>query len=124
MKKLTIYLLTIAIMTFSVTETIAQRIKLKNGKAKVSAMVKANSKKTFTVSGKDFKVLKIKQTKGEKFSYEIRRGNEFLSSGHSTGFQAIKSDGRSIYSIKIINKENKARPISLSVVVWENLHNE
>ncbi len=106
----------ITIMAFSVTETYAQRIKLKNGKAKVHATVKANGKKVFTVSGRDFRKLNIRQTKGGKFKYEIRRGSQFLSSGHSTGFQSINSDGRSVYKIIIINEENKKRPIGLSIV--------
>lgn len=118
MKKLTIKVLCLAlvVMTFSATETFAQRIKFKNGKAKVSATVQSNGKKVFTVSGRDFGKLSIKQTNGEKFKYEIRRGSEFLSSGHSTGFTSVNSDGRSVYKIIIINEENKARPIALSFI--------
>ena len=105
MKKLTIQFLCLAmiVVAFSVTETHAQRIKFKNGKATVRATVKANGKKTYTVSGKDFSKLTIRQTAGESFNYKIKRGSEFLSSGHTTGIQSINSDGRSTYSITIMN---------------------
>lgn len=118
MKKITIQLLclTLAVMVFAVTETFAQRISLKNGKANVQATLKANGEKTFTISGREFANLKIRQTNGGKFGYEIKRGSEFLSSGHSSGFKPITSDGRSVYKITIINSENKARPIALSFI--------
>ncbi len=116
MKKLTIQVstITLAIMAFTVTVVYAQkRIILKNGKAKVSATVKANDKITFTVSGKDFRQLSIRQTKGGKFKYEIRRGSEFLSSGHSGFFSKVRSDRRSLYSITILNNDKEARGISI-----------
>lgn len=91
--------------------------KLKNGKAKVRANVKANGKKIFTISGKDFRSLNIRKTKGGKFNYKIRRGNEFLSSGHATGSNIkLSSDGQSVNSIVIISEENKNRRIELSFI--------
>lgn len=128
MKKFTIYLLSIAIIVvaFSVSEAIAQKpIKLdKTGKAKISATIKpwklgdikGKARVNWSISGKQFSNLQIKQTKGEKFKFEIRRGGEFLSSGHTTGSNIrIKSDGKSNYTIAIINEEDKARPIVLSL---------
>ncbi len=125
MKKLTLRLLTltIAIIAFSATDAFAQkRINLDaNGKATISATIKpwkveeAQSFK-WSVSGKQFSNLQIKQTNSGKFKYEIRRGSEFLSSGHTTGSNIqIQSDGKSIYTITIINEEDKARPIVLSL---------
>ena len=127
MKKLTIQLLAlaIAITTFSATETFAQKsIKLDaNGKAKITAMIKPvkpgenSDKDIWSISGKKFNTLQIKQTNSGKFKYEIRRGNEFLSSGHTTGSNIqIQSDGKSNYTITIINEEDKARKIQLSVI--------
>ena len=119
MKKLTIQFLTIAIavLVFSVTDTLAQRIKLKDGQARINTTVKANGKKTFTISGRDFRSLRIRQTKGGKFRYEIRRGSQLLSSGHQTGFSVnVNSDRRSTYRLTIVNNENKARRIGLSIV--------
>lgn len=119
MKKLTIQFLTIAIavIVFSVTDAVAQkRINLENGNATVSATVTGN-KEVWSFSGKQFSKVNIKQTNGGKFKYEIRRGSEFLSSGHTTGSNiTINSDGKSDYTITIINEEDKARPITLSVV--------
>ncbi|MEK7725209.1 MAG: hypothetical protein AAB336_12715 [Acidobacteriota bacterium] len=126
MKKLTIQFLTIAIavIAFSATDAIAQkRINLdSNGKATISATIKPwkveeAEKPNWSISGKKFQNLSIKQTKGGKFKYEIRRGSEFLSSGHTTGSNiTINSDGKSDYTITIINEEDKARPITLSVL--------
>ena len=124
MKKLTIQFLTIAIavIVFSVTDTVAQnRINLENGNATVSATVKpkksGDNKEVWSFSGKQFGNLNIKQTNGGKFKYEIRRGGSFLSSGHTTGGNiTINSDGKSDYTITIINEEDTARPITLSVV--------
>ena len=125
MKKLTIRLLTIAIavIAFSATDAIAQkRIKLdENGSATISATIKPWKVEeaefaSWTISGKQFSNLSIKQTIGGKFKYEIRRGSEFLSSGHTTGSNiTINSDGKSTYTITIINEEDKARPITLSI---------
>jgi len=127
MKKLTIQLLAlaIAITTFSATETFAQKtIKLDaNCKAKITAMIKPvkpgdnSDKDIWSISGKQFSNLQIKQTNSGKFKYEIRCGNEFLSSGHTTGSNIqIQSDGKSNYTITIINEEDKARKIELSVI--------
>lgn len=125
MKKLTIQFLSIAIavIVFSATDAIAQkRINLnKDGKATISATLKpwkvGDISGEWMISGKKFEKLSIKQTKGEKFKYEIRRGSEFLSSGHTTGSSImINSDGKSTYTITIINEENKPRPITLSIV--------
>ena len=114
MKKITIQFIaiTLTIVAFTITDTFAQkRIKFKDGKAKVSSNVEAKGKVTHSVSGKDFRVLKITVENGGKFKYEIRRGSELLSSGHQTGFK-IESDGKSVYQITFINTENKAkRPI-------------
>ncbi len=121
MKKLTIQLLTIifAVIVFSVTDAVAQkRINLdSNGKATISATVTGNNKEVWSISGKQFSNLSFTQTKGEKFKYEIRRGSEFLSSGHTTGSNiTVNSDGKSDYTITIINEEEVDRPITLSVV--------
>lgn len=126
MKKLTIQLLTIAIavIAFSATDAVAQkRINLdSNGKATISATIKPwkveeAEMPRWSISGKQFETLTVKQTKGGKFKYEIRRGNEFLSSGHTTGSNiTINSDGKSDYTITIINEEDKARPITLSIL--------
>lgn len=127
MKKLTIQIvaLIIAIITFSATDTFAQKtIKLDaTGKAKITATIKPgqpednSGKDSWSISGKQFSNLQIKQTNSGKFKYEIRRSNEFLSSGHTTGSNIqIQSDGKSIYTITFINEENKARKIELSVV--------
>lgn len=123
MKKLTIQLLTIAfaVIVFSATDAVAQRgITLKDGKATVSATIEPSkgevSPAQWSISGKQFSNLSIKQTNGGKFKYEIRRGNEFLSSGHTTGSNIqINSDGNSTYTITIINEEVESRPITLSV---------
>jgi hypothetical protein len=125
MKKLTIQLLTIAIavFVFSVTEAVAQkRVNLdRNGKATIDAVIKPwkveeGEKPTWSISGKKFNNLSIKQTKGEKFKYEIRRGNEILSSGHTTGSNIqIRSDGASVYTISIINERDEAGKIVLSI---------
>ena len=127
MKKRTIQLLalTIAIVTFSANGAFAQKsIKLDaNGKAKITAVITPvkpgdiSDKNSWSISGKLFSNLQIKQTNSGKFKYEIRRSNEFLSSGHTTGSNIqIQSDSKSIYTITIINEENKARKIELSVV--------
>ncbi len=121
MKKLTIQFLTIAmvIVAFSVIETYAQKcIRFnRNGKAKIRTKIKAHGRKSYVVSGKDFRKLTIKQFRGGKFRYVIRRGSEFLSSGHTIDSNIrVNSDGRSVYSITIINNKNKARSIGLSVI--------
>jgi hypothetical protein len=123
MKKLTIQLLTIAfaIFVFSATDAIAQkRINLDaNGKATINATIKPwkieeGENPHWSISGKQFENLSIKQTKGGKFKYEIRRGSEFLSSGHTTGSNiTINSDGKSTYTITIINEEDQPRPITI-----------
>lgn len=125
MKKLTIQLLTIAfaIFVFSATDAIAQkRINLdSNGKATISATIKPwkveeSEKPIWSISGRKFENLSITQTKGGKFKYEIRRGSDFLSSGHTTGSNiTINSDGKSDYTITIINEEDKAGIIGLSI---------
>jgi len=125
MKTLTLRVLTIAIavMAFSATEAIAQkRINLDaNGKATISATIKPwkveeAEMPRWSISGKQFGTLSITQTRGGKFKYEIRRGSQFLSSGHTTGSNIqIKSDGKSTYTITIINEEDKARPILLTL---------
>ena len=116
MKKLTIQFLGLAmiIIVFSVTDSFAQRISFSGGSAKVSTKIGADSSKTFTVSGKDFGKMTIKQTNRGQFKYEIRRGSSILSSGHTTGSNIrVKSDGKSTYRITIINEENAARRIVL-----------
>jgi hypothetical protein len=118
-KKITIQFMCLAmvIMALSVTETFAQQIRLKDGKATVRATIGANSEKTYTISGKDFRALSIKQTNRVSFRYELRRGSEFLSSGQTTGLSLeVESDGRSTYSIKIINESNVARRIVLGFI--------
>ncbi|MGE3465926.1 MAG: hypothetical protein AB7J13_03250 [Pyrinomonadaceae bacterium] len=125
MKKIYIHFLAIAIavIAFSATEAIAQkRINLdSNGKATISATIKPwkveeGPDPKWTISGSQFGNLSIKQTRGTKFKYEIRRGNSFLSSGHTTGSNIkIESNGKSTYTITIINEEDKARPIVLSL---------
>ena len=125
MKKLTLQFLTltIAIIAFSATDASAQRpINLdKNGKAKISATIQSmklgDIKSTWSISGKRFGSLQINQTNTGSFKYEIRRGNSFLSSGHTTGSNiTIQSDGKSTYTITIINEEDKPRKIELSVL--------
>lgn len=124
MKKLTLQLLalTIAIFAFSATDAVAQkRITLDaNGKATISATIKpwkVEEMEGWTISGKQFGKLQIKQTNSGKFKYEIRRGSSFLSRGHTTGSNIqIQSDGKSTYTITIINEEDKARNIELSVL--------
>ena len=118
MKKLTIQFLclTLILMAISVNETFAQRIRFKDGKAKVRAKIKANSEKIYTISGKDFKKLRIRQKRGGKFKYEIRLGSELLSSGYTTNFKIIKSDGKSTYKIKVINELDKERKLDLIIV--------
>jgi len=124
MKKSAIILvsLAIAIIAFSATDALAQkRINLDtDGKATISATIKpmklGDIKEVWSISGKKFGNLSIKQTTGGKFKYEIRRGSEFLSSGHTTGSNIqIKSDGKSTYTITIINEEDKARQIVLTI---------
>jgi len=114
MKKLTISIITLAVVTLSVAGVSAQKLlKLKNGKATVRATIGAKKSTTWNISGKQFKKLSIKQKGREKFRYEIRRGGEFLSSGHTTSVIRLNSDGKSIYSVKIINNKGKARKIVL-----------
>jgi hypothetical protein len=124
MKTLTLQLLalTIAVIVFSASDASAQRrINLdSNGKATISATIKPwkleEGSSTWSISGGQFQKLTIKQTRGEKFKYEIHRGSEFLSSGHTTGSNiTINSDGRSTYTIAIINEEDKPRPLTLSI---------
>ncbi|MFZ1700206.1 MAG: hypothetical protein WBO10_10125 [Pyrinomonadaceae bacterium] len=110
--------LTIALIVFSATDARAQKsIKLdKNGAATVRTTVKPLSTFEWLISGKGFRTLAIKQTNDGKFKYEIRRGGEFLSSGHTTGSNIqVKSDGNSTYKLRIINEENDSRPIVLSI---------
>lgn len=125
MKKLTFQSACIAliIIAFSATDAFAQKtIKLDaNGKAKISATIKPwkveEMSSGWKISGKQFSTLQIKQTNSGKFKYEIRRGNEFLSSGHTTGSNIqIQSDRKSTYTITIINKEDKPRKIELSMI--------
>lgn len=124
MKKLTIQFLIIAVIAFSATDAFAQkRINLDaTGKATISATIKPVkmgdiAQSVWSISGKQFGKLQIKQTNSGKFKYEIRRGSEFLSSGHTTGSNIqIQSDGKSTYTITIINEEDKAGKIELSVI--------
>jgi hypothetical protein len=116
MKKITIQFICLAMvmMTLSVTETFAQQIRLKDGKATVRATIGANSEKTYTISGKDFQALNIKKTNRVSFRYELRLGTELISSGQTMGLSLeVESDNRSTYSIKIINESNAARRIVL-----------
>ena len=125
MKKLTLrfLIIAIAVIAFSATDAIAQkRINLdSNGKATIGATIKPwkveeAESASWSISGKQFEKLSIRQTKGGKFKYEIRRGSQFLSSGHTTGSNiTINSDGKSTYTITIINEEDQPRPITLSV---------
>ncbi len=121
MKKLTVQFLclTMVIMAISVTETFAQRIRFKNGKATVRAKIAAKGKKTFTISGKDCRKITTKQKNNERFKYEIKRGSEFLSSGNTTGFRTINSDGQSTYRITLINESNVARKTVLSWMCFQ-----
>lgn len=120
MKKLTLQLLTliIAITVFSATSVFAQtRITFNSqGTATLSGTAKPKSQLSGIISGKDFATANIKVTKGGKLKYEIRRGNEFLSSGHTTGSNiTLNSDGRSNYTITFINEEDKAKQISAAI---------
>ncbi len=124
MKKLTIQLFTIAVavIIFSATDILAQkRITLdSSGKATISATIKpfkpGNFVERWSISGGQFDKLTIRQTSGGKFKYEIRRGGEFLSSGHTTGSNiTIQSDGKSTYILSITNEEDLPRPITLSI---------
>ena len=119
MKNLTIQFLCLAmvIIAFTATETFAQTIRLKNGKATVRATIGANSVKTFSISAREFRALRIKQTNRGDFRYQLRRGSQLLSSGNTTGLSLdVESDGRSTYRIKIINEANAAKRIVLSFV--------
>lgn len=112
MKKLIIQFLCLAmaVIAFSATEIYAQkRIKFdRNGKAKFSSMVKAKESVTYSLSGKDFEKATLGFTKCEGLGFELRRGNELLSSGHNSGnVTQFRSDDRSIYKITIINKRDK-----------------
>lgn len=118
MKSLATFLFTFIMLAASSTDSFAQKkIKFdREGKATISTTVKANSKVMYAVSGKEFSNLQITQTAGESFKYEIKRGSEFLSSGHTTGSNIrLNSDGKSTYTIVIINAESKANPITLSI---------
>ena len=116
MKKLTTQSLIVmfAVVTLTVTSIYAQKlVRLKNGKATVRAKIAANSNVTWSISGKKFKKLAIKQKGRKGLRYEIRRGSEFLSRGHTTGIRTIKSDGKSKYSITIFNDAKKERRVVL-----------
>lgn len=112
-----------AVIVFSAPDAVAQkRINLNsNGKATISSTIQPwnieeAEKAIWTISGKQFSNLSIKQTKGGKFKYEIRRGSKFLSSGHTTGSNiTINSDGKSTYTTTIINEEDKPQPIVLEL---------
>jgi len=117
MKKLTAQFLIVifAVLTLTATSVYAQKklLKLKKGTTTVRATIGADKSATWNISGKQFKKLSIKQRGREKFKFEIRRGGEFLSSGHTTGVIRVNSDGESTYSVKIINNKGKARKIVL-----------
>ncbi len=118
MKTLVTFMLSFFLLAVSSTDSFAQKkIKFdREGKATVSTTVKANSKLIYSVSGKEFATLQITQTAGVDFKYELKRGSEFLSSGHTTGSNiTLNSDGKSTYTIIIINGEDKANPITLSI---------
>ena len=118
MKNLTTLTLTIAMFFITLTHAFAQKnLKFdENCKAEVSKTLKPASKDTYTVSGKEFKQLVMSQTKGKSIKYEVRIGNEFLSSGHTTGSNiTINSDGKSTYKIILMNGEREANPIVLSI---------
>ena len=119
MKKVTTQFLIVmfAVVTLTVTNIYAQNlVRLKNGKATVRAKIAANSSVTWSISGKKFQKLWIKQKGRKGFRYEIRHGSEFLSRGHTTGIITIKSDGKSKYSIKIFNDAKKVRRVVLGFV--------
>lgn len=119
MKNLVSFLLAFIMLTAFSTDSFAQKkIKFdREGKATISTTVKANSKVIYYISGKDFTSLFIKQNEGDKFTYELRRGSEFLSSGHTTGSNiTLSSDGESTYSLIVMNTENKIRVLSLSIM--------
>ncbi len=112
--------LAIAIIAFSATDALAQKtIELdKSGEATLSATIKpwklGDIKEVWSISGTKFSNLNIKQTNSGKFKYEIHRGGEFLSSGHTTGSNIkVESDGKSSYTISIINEEEESRSITL-----------
>ena len=119
MKTIATVLVTFIMLTIFSTDSFAQKkIRFdREGKATINTTVKAESKVMYSISGKEFDNLQMTQTVGESFKYEIRRANEFLSSGHTTGSNIkLSSDGQSMYTITLMNSENKGRPIVLSVV--------
>lgn len=119
MQKLVTFLMIVVLIAISASHSFAQK-KIsfdKEGKATINTTVKADSKVIYAVSGKDFNNIQIKQTAGSNLKYEIKRGNEFLSSGHTTGSNiTFSSDGESKYSLIVMNTENKVRVLSLSIM--------
>ncbi len=123
MKRLTIqfFAIAFAVIVFSATDAVAQgRVNFNSsGTATISATIKpmkTGDTHAWSISGKQFDKLNFKQTNSGKFKYEIRRGSSFLSSGHTTGSNIqVQSDGNSTYTITIINEEENARPITLSL---------
>ena len=106
-------ILIMAMITLSVSDTFAQEISLKNGKETVQVKVNPNGNKTYTILGKDFKILLIRQKRGENLNYEVKCGEKLISSGRTANFSQIESDGQSIYYITIINKTHETRKVVL-----------
>jgi hypothetical protein len=116
MKKTTIQFLCVAMvmLTLSVTEASAQWVRLKDGKATIRATVAGGNAEIFSISARDFRALRIKQTNRGDFRYELRRGTELLSSGHTAGLAlVVEGDDRGFYYLIIINDESVARRIVL-----------
>ena len=79
-------------------------IKLNNkGIARTTLKIPANTKQIFSLDGRTFRNLEVKQLKGPKLRYELYKGKRRLSSGYTTGSRInIKSDGRSLYYLSVV----------------------
>ncbi len=118
--KLTIQLLAIAIavLVFSVADASAQStINLDSGgRASLKATVGANGKYTWRISGKKFTKLDFRQTSGSDLRYELRQESRVMSAGRTkTSGVMVTSDGKSMYSLTIVNNTAKPENIAFSV---------
>lgn len=116
---------TIAVVAVLATEAAAQkRIRFNSsGKATIGENVDAERSLKYSVAGKDFQRLGLRQKSGEKFKCEFRRGGQMLWKGNCSGSNSsLKSDGKSTYYLTVINDYARKRPLILEVTSggpWE-----
>ena len=111
-------ILLLAITIGSTISTYAQELLKFNekGEAVIKTRIPAKSQKTYTISGKDFKVLLLKQVKGNSVTYTLSYKKKVIQKGETSKKGCtIKNTQQGDYILTFINNQKGTQEIEVTV---------